>query len=933
MTAPPASAPGTIEAGGASASGSPNSSASGSLCNGSDGAATRRTIYFSLEEGDACLSGCRLEAVPVAPPDGARAASRGPGGCGSQEEDTGVSGECTDATEEEEGSTAAADDDAWALERRELELTKVNLQETKRRQQEVEQSVSSLLRRLEELPSGDLVLDEDSGVAAVPETVGAEVTTGQCPGALVTPPAAAVAAETSCGQGGTPPSPPAVLVAASRTKAVDLNNDGGDVSFTPLLTRVGSNASSASAAAPSNGAGAGASYGAEGDGSAGGGSVGQCQSPPQFESAVAGLALAGINVRPWSSGSPDPTEKMSPLTSPSCGRTRSEPRSEPTTPSIGGEREETDCTGAMATRTLCSSSSALPPFTPRLGEAEGDDESDNQCPELPRRSGGAPVDEIDSATPHPEEPEQVVAQSPKDLGGGSASAATATAHVAIVAAAAADTATAGPPLEPELPVQLGESPADQSLLPPVDASASSREGSGAGSAAASDLWRGWTIETSRDGSLFYHHSATQTSQWRMPRELAPVLGEWAQVAADGGKDGERGGEGSKYWRNDLLGVSSWRDPRYTTSLFQAALDGNLFFLQLYTEVGGFLDAADAKGRTALHYNCAGGGTQAVLYMLQNRASVDTPDQGGSTPLHWACRYGHAPIVRILLEAKSDPDRQNVLGDTSMHEAAALGRVSPLQYLVLARGDPAVRNRESKTPAEVAARNNATDAAKLLQEQESYRHHPSLGPLTPSPSVNRGAVGGAVVGAAAAAVAADRRRTRGGGGGPAEEAPSTTEDDGELRPVVLRRARTAPAIVEGAHAGHGSDSESGNEVDEAEPSLALVIVRAARPVLRGVQWLANRLLGERKADLGANNRYEYDTQSQQWVLRRPVEPRRGSAAVAADAPSDFEDADDSGSSVGSVEEIDGAPTTPARRPPARSARPGFPSHDSDGTPGP
>ena len=70
---------------------------------------------------------------------------------------------------------------------------------------------------------------------------------------------------------------------------------------------------------------------------------------------------------------------------------------------------------------------------------------------------------------------------------------------------------------------------------------------------------------------------------------------------------------------------------------QAALDGNLFFLQLYTEVGGFLDAVhelrgfvariwfrtspmlfpevDSKGRTALHYNCAGGSAQARLCCL------------------------------------------------------------------------------------------------------------------------------------------------------------------------------------------------------------------------------------------------------------------------------------------------------------------------------
>eukprot|EP00439_Symbiodinium_sp_Y106_P060474 s2309_g8.t4 len=40
---------------------------------------------------------------------------------------------------------------------------------------------------------------------------------------------------------------------------------------------------------------------------------------------------------------------------------------------------------------------------------------------------------------------------------------------------------------------------------------------------------------------------------------------------------------------------------------------------------------------------------------------------------------------------------------------------------------------------------------------------------------------------------------------------------------------------------------------AEPvSPALQVVRAARPVLRGVQWLANRVLGERPANLGCSH---------------------------------------------------------------------------------
>lgn len=341
-------------------------------------------------------------------------------------------------------------------------------------------------------------------------------------------------------------------------------------------------------------------------------------------------------------------------------------------------------------------------------------------------------------------------------------------------------------------VHLGGSPADQSLLPSQQA-------------AGSDLWRGWTLQTTDDGRLFYHHVASGTSQWQMPRELHPVLGEWVQV----------GEEGARYWLNETLGVSAIKDPQHTTNVFQAALEGNIFFLQLYTEVGGFLDALDEKGRSALHYNCAGGSTQAVLYLLQNRAGVGVPDRGGSTPLHWACRYGHAPIVRVLLDAKACPDEQNTLGDTPMHEAAALGRGESLQWLVLARANPELKNREARTALEVSSRNDHKEAAALLRRHEAQWR----GEVVP-----------------------------------------------EREPLPQPQRRLAPAQL--------SDS-SGSE-DEPEPTMALLVVRAARPLLRGVQWLANRVVAGR-ADLGASSKL--GDADERAGTRQPRGPNRNDADLS------------------------------------------------------
>lgn len=363
---------------------------------------------------------------------------------------------------------------------------------------------------------------------------------------------------------------------------------------------------------------------------------------------------------------------------------------------------------------------------------------------------------------------------------------------------------------------------------------------GTGGAASSpdsttDVWQGWTIETSRDGRLFYHHASSSTSQWSAPRELNQVLGEWVQVTEQ---------NGTKYWRNELLGVSSWKDPQKTTNIFQAALSGNLFFLQLYSEVGGFLDAADGKGRTALHYNCAGGSVQAVLHLLHSRATVDVLDQEGSVALHWGCRYGHAQIVRLLLEAKSNPDTQNRLGDTPLHEAARLGRVEPLQWLVLAGASPLLRDREGRTAVEAATANRAVEAAALLAQW-----------------------------------AQDRRWRQGSQKRPSIDSIASVDSiaSGATTPTATPLAADREEVVD----EEGSDSEA----DESEPSLALAIVRTARPLLRGVQWLANRVLGERKMDLGSENGYTYDSQTQRWVLAE---------RTSGPCPSDGWDSDASGS---------------------------------------
>lgn len=675
--------------------------------------------------------------------------------------------------EENEGAVKPeqAEEDAWDKERRELEECKANFQRTLQRQQVVEQSVNSLLKRLDELPTDSAAPELGAtlpslrppllpGMGAPGGSPGAGVGTGislsprfgsDPPAPSQAPPLGSVASTTGGSMDSVPIpkvfAPPQPQTEATDGSATDSDapkkiNSAGMSLPIPRRDHSGGNspascAGSSAASSPSRTPTPSPTLPPE--------------APTSWVTPRGSSPVSDISPRGTTAGSYQPAflDRQA-----SSGATVSPPASSvllsPAT-AWGGSSKPSMSPGAAST----VAEGWMTPMTGRMSDFR--------------------------AAPSPSE------SSPR--GGAERTR------------------------EAELtPRQIGQSPADQSLLP------QSRQED------VADQWKGWIIQTSLDGKLFYHHTASGTSQWQMPRELGPVLGDWVQVTDE---------KGGQFWRNELLGVSSWKDPRRSTNLFQAALDGNLFFLQLYTEVGGFLDAADAKGRTALHYNCAGGSTQAVLYLLQNSANVGAQDYSGSTPLHWACRYGHAPIVRMLLEVKADPDHQNTLNDTPMHEAAALGQIDPLHWLIQARANPLLRNRENRSAAEVAVRNRAGEAAELLARYERRYSRPSRG-------------------------GAERRPA-----GKPRAAPSNEP----ARAGVPGARQTKGSRPEQRQSYVQSDSGSGTETDELEPSLALTVVRAARPLLRGVQWLANRVLGEKKTDLGADNKFHFDDHSGQWVLKR------------------------------------------------------------------
>ncbi|CAK0851453.1 unnamed protein product, partial [Prorocentrum cordatum] len=237
-------------------------------------------------------------------------------------------------------------------------------------------------------------------------------------------------------------------------------------------------------------------------------------------------------------------------------------------------------------------------------------------------------------------------------------------------------------------------------------------------------WQGWTMFPTQDGRLFFHHEAQQKSQWYQPDELSGVLGEWKEVVD------ESQPSRPMFWRNELLRLSLWKDPRNTPSIFQAALDGNLFFMQLYAEVEGQLDVVDPAGLSALHYACAGGSMQSTIFLLQRQAELDKPDKTGATPLIFACRYGYAEVVKVLLDAGASLQAACQGGNTALHEAAAMGQLDCCHLLLLCGADASLPNDSAQTPLDLAASNGNHKCHMLL------RHHQQNIPRPDAPWAQR-----------------------------------------------------------------------------------------------------------------------------------------------------------------------------------------------------
>ena len=109
-----------------------------------------------------------------------------------------------------------------------------------------------------------------------------------------------------------------------------------------------------------------------------------------------------------------------------------------------------------------------------------------------------------------------------------------------------------------------------------------------------------------------------------------------------------------------------------------------------------LEAADTqRGRTPLHEAAAAGRAATAELLIRYRAVVDAADSMGDTPLHRAARNGRLEVIDLLLRHGADIEARNTAGETPLHHA--LGRTTAAALLLERGADAEARNRYTRTP--------------------------------------------------------------------------------------------------------------------------------------------------------------------------------------------------------------------------------------------
>ena len=191
------------------------------------------------------------------------------------------------------------------------------------------------------------------------------------------------------------------------------------------------------------------------------------------------------------------------------------------------------------------------------------------------------------------------------------------------------------------------------------------------------------------------------------------------------------GRSRKVWRhkkyqNYVQTVKPYKE----THLIEAAIEGNLAFLETYVKFKGDLTIQDQQGKSAL--------THAILNNRKHFAKMicqfstlfqsdpatfvnllELSDNSGNTPLFTAIKVNSVKALKLLISYKVNFFHRKKNGNTCLHECAVHNSVDCLIVLTPYCGDDlfSVINKEGNRAIDIAFHKKATDVFHALQKME------------------------------------------------------------------------------------------------------------------------------------------------------------------------------------------------------------------------
>ena len=159
-----------------------------------------------------------------------------------------------------------------------------------------------------------------------------------------------------------------------------------------------------------------------------------------------------------------------------------------------------------------------------------------------------------------------------------------------------------------------------------------------------------------------------------------------------------------------------------TPLMEAAGSGHVQVVGELIRAGARVNAKDNGKQTALHLASCCGHSSVVTTLIEGGANLNEQDEDGIKPLMKAADWGHVQVVGALIRgganvsAVSSKDCWLVAaGSTALHFAARENSIECGVLLVEAGADMRTRNKDSKSPLDLASRN----FRQAIQQAQSF----------------------------------------------------------------------------------------------------------------------------------------------------------------------------------------------------------------------